>query len=335
MIVRNIKSENMNTQIRKFIVLFLASITLLACGRKPEKANPFSGQLTIFHAGSLSMPLKASADSFMKMYPNVKINLEAAGSVECARKITELGKPCDIMASADYKVIDKLLIPQFALWNIPFAGNEMAIVYHDQSRYANELTKDNWFEILQKNDVAYGRSDPNSDPCGYRTIMTLKLAEKYYLNQTLSKNILEKDNKYMRPKEVDLLALLESNTIDYIFLYKSVAIQHGLKYLELPAEINLSDIKMESLYKTVSVDVNGKTPESTITMYGEPMVYGLTIPKNAPNPKLAIEFLKYFLGQKGGQTIIKEMGQTAIVPSATFSYDSIPEPLKIFALEGN
>jgi len=325
----------MNTQFRKVFVLLLASTILFACVRKPEKVNSISGELTIFHAGSLSMPLKAAADSFMKSHPNVKINLEAAGSVECARKITELGKPCDIMASADYKVIDKLLIPQFASWNIPFAGNEMAIVYHDQSRYANELTKDNWFEILQKKDVAYGRSDPNSDPCGYRTVMTLKLAEKYYLNPTLSKSILDKDNKYMRPKEVDLLALLESNTIDYIFLYKSVAIQHGLKYLELPVEVNLSDIKMESLYKTVSIDVKGKTPESTITMTGEPMVYGLTIPKNALSPKLAVEFLKYFLSQNGGQLIMRKMGQTAIVPSATVSYDSIPEPLKAFALKGN
>jgi len=92
---------------------------------------------------------------------------------------------------------------------------------------------------------------------------------------------------------------------------------------------------MESAYKTVSIDVKGKTPESTITMYGEPMVYGLTIPKNAPNPLLAIEFVKYFLDQNGGQKIIKNMGQTPIVPTTTISYDSIPEPLKGFAIRKN
>jgi len=37
------------------------------------------------------------------------------------------------------------------------------------------------------------------------------------------------------------VALLEANAIDYMFQYKSVAIQHGLKYIELPKEINLSD----------------------------------------------------------------------------------------------
>ena len=313
---------------------YLALVALIITGCKTnntEQKIKFSGELTIFHAGSLSMPLKAAVDSFTRLHPGVIFKLEAAGSVECARKITEMNKPCDILASADYKVIDKLLIPQFASWNIPFAGNEMAIVYHEKSRYADQINRSNWFEVLGKSDVAFARSDPNADPCGYRAVMTIKLAEKYYKNQSITKTLLEKDLKYIRPKEVDLLALLESNSIDYIFLYKSVAIQHGLKYIQLPQEVNLSNVAMDSLYKTVSVDVKGKTPESIITMYGEPMVYGLTIPRNAPNPKLAIEFVKYFLEPNGGQAIMKEMGQEPIVPSPTVSYDSIPEPLKGFA----
>ena len=322
----------MNTLTSKITFILLVLISLLSFEQKVEKNYPISGELTIFHAGSLSLPMKVAVDSFTRIHPGVTFKLESAGSVECARKITELNKPCDIMASADYKVIDKLLIPQFASWNIPFAGNEMAIVYQEQSRYSKEINKDNWIDILSKDDVAYGRSDPNADPCGYRTVMTLKLAEQFYKVPNIAKAFLQKDLKYIRPKEVDLLALLESNNIDYIFLYKSVAIQHGLKYISLPKEINLSNISMEALYKTVSVDVKGKTPDSFITMTGEPMVYGLTIPKNAPNQKLALEFLKFFLDTNGGQAIMKKMGQTAIVPSATVSYDSIPEPLKRFAL---
>ena len=57
-----------------------------------------------------------------------------------------------------------------------------------------------------------------------------------------------KDKEYIRPKEVDLVALIESNAIDYMFQYKSVAIQHGLKYIELPREINLSDPSLNDLY---------------------------------------------------------------------------------------
>jgi tetratricopeptide (TPR) repeat protein len=36
-------------------------------------------------------------------------------------------------------------------------------------------------EILQKPDVVWGHSSPDLDPCGYRTLMVLQLAEKYYI----------------------------------------------------------------------------------------------------------------------------------------------------------
>lgn len=41
-----------------------------------------------------------------------------------ARMISELGKSADIMASADFTVIDKALIPAHADWNIRFATNQ-------------------------------------------------------------------------------------------------------------------------------------------------------------------------------------------------------------------
>lgn len=314
-------------------MLVAAAMVFTMCGTKNQNNDKISGKLVVFHAGSLSMPLKAAVESFTRIHPNAKIYLEAAGSVECARKITELRKPCDVFASADYRVIDKLLIPDFASWSIPFAGNEMALVFHDKSKYSDQINVNNWPEILGKNDIAYGRSDPNTDPCGYRTVMTLKLAEQYYQKRGLANEILNKDNKYMRPKEVDLIALLESDVIDYMFLYKSVAVQHGFKYLALPLEINLSSPVFENQYSKVSVDVVGKTPESTVTIIGEPMVYGLTIPKSSRNPELAIEFVKFFLSQNGGMSILKNMGQTPIVPSRTSTFDSIPLPLKVFALK--
>lgn len=316
----------------KCTIIVVASLFLFSCGAKHAKQTN-SGELIVFHAGSLSMPMKVAVDSFTKANPKVKIYLEAAGSVECARKISELGKPCDLFASADYKVIDKLLIPDFASWNIPFAGNEMALVYHDKSRYANEISLSNWIDILLKDDVAFGRSDPNSDPCGYRTVMTLKLSEIYYQNGGIAEKVLQKDNKFIRPKEVDLLALLEAGAIDYIFLYKSVAVQHNLKYISLPLEVNLSSPSYESTYRQVDVEVLGKTPNSTVKMVGEPMVYGLTIPKSSKNPELAVAFAKFFLSQNGGLAILKQMGQTPVVPSPTSTFDSIPDPLKVFALK--
>ena len=56
-------------------------------------------ELIIFHAGSLSVPMKQIATEFEKRNPDVRVLLESAGSLVCARKVTELKKPCDIIAS--------------------------------------------------------------------------------------------------------------------------------------------------------------------------------------------------------------------------------------------
>jgi molybdate/tungstate transport system substrate-binding protein len=187
--------------IRKIFSILFATLLLLAnfsCsgGNSGSKnsGDEKKRELLVFHAGSLSLPFKQIAKAFEEKNPGVSIKTEAAGSVASARKITDLHRYCDIFASADYKVIDDMLIPDYANFNIKFAGNEMAIVYTEHSKYADEINDRNWTEILLKDDVTYGRSNPDDDPCGYRTVLVSKLAEKYYNLSGFSDKLLAKDN---------------------------------------------------------------------------------------------------------------------------------------------
>ncbi|TFH36059.1 MAG: extracellular solute-binding protein [Bacteroidia bacterium] len=303
-------------------------IGLNGCGRQ----NSGKSRVIIFHAGSLSAPFKKIAGEYMKLNPGVTVQLEAAGSVECARKITELKKPCDIMASADYFIIDEMLIPEYASWNVKFASNSMVIAYTGKSRKGDIISSENWIEILLDEDIIYGRSDPDSDPCGYRTIMTLKLAEKYYERPGITQSFIVKDKNMLRPKEVDLLALLESNSIDYIFIYKSVALQHDLEWIELPREINLSDSILEEHYNSVSVEITGSKPGELIQVKGSTMVYGVTLLDNAPGRDKAIDFMKFLLGEPGLK-IMKEMGQEMNTLPATRSLAELPAELFSLCIE--
>ncbi len=317
--------------IRKTITL--VSLALVAYQGFSQAKSTLTGDLIIFHAGSLSVPMKEVAAEFKKLYPQINIQMEAAGSVASARKITDLDKPCDIMASADYAVIDKMLIPKYADWNIKFAANEMCVVYSEKSHYAGKINAKNWMDMLLKTDVAFGRSDPSSDPCGYRTEMMLQLAEKYYKKPGLYKNIAGKDQVYMRPKETDLLALIETNTVDYIFLYRSVAVQHQLKYIILPDEINLKNPAFASQYATATVEINGSKPGEKQTMTGEPMIYSFTVLRNAPNKPAAIAFARFLLEKANGQAIMARNGQPSVVPSKVVNYDKVPAQLKPFVKE--
>ncbi len=240
-------------------------------------------KVIIFHAGSLTVPLAKIEKDFEAANPGIDILREAGGSTKMARMIAELGKSADIMASADYKVIDKTLIPAMADWNIRFATNQLVLCYTDKSRYADQINADNWTEILQKKEVVWGHSDPNLDPCGYCSLMVLQLAEKYYHQPELyDRLIANRPEKNVRPKAVELVSMLKSGSMDYAWEYLSVAIQHELKNLTLDDHINLGNYQFDAFYKQARVNVTGKKPGEWITRTGQSVTYGTPWSKTPP-----------------------------------------------------
>jgi molybdate/tungstate transport system substrate-binding protein len=295
------------------VIFLIFSVLVIFSSNSKSQSAMKQKELIIFHAGSLAVPMKQLAQEYEKRNPSTKILLESSGSLVCARKVTELKKPCDIIASSDYFVINEMLIPSYASWSIRFASNEIVVAYQEKSKYSSEINADNWMKILQKKDVIYSRSDPDSDPCGYRTVLAFKLADKYYKKSGLADKLLAKNREYIRPKEVDLVALLESNAIDYMIQYKSVAIQHGFKYIQLPKEINLSDPSKSSIYAGVSTEIAGNKPGTKMKVSGEYINYSLTILNNAPQKEEAVNFVDFLLSPDG-LAIFRKNGQEPLVP---------------------
>ncbi len=314
------------------LLIPLLSLLLLmggcASNRNPEE-NP---ALHVIHAGSLSLPVKKIVEAYQQQHSGIEILTEAWGSKAGARRIMEINTPADVFLSADYQVISQMLIPDHASWYLPFATNEMAIVYSDDSRYAAEITRQNWHQILLREDVSIGRSNPDHDPCGVRAVLTCKLAAIFYEQDALDSQLLAKDPGNIRPKETDLIALLENGHLDYIFLYRSVAQQHNLPYLQLPAELNLGDPSLQQWYAQVQATTLGAHPGDTIVETGQPMVYGATIPHKSKQPELAASFIAFLLSEQG-IAIMESMGQPAVPLRANPFYRQLPDPLKPFALE--
>jgi len=307
-------------------------LLILGAGCSPTASTPagtgLEGEITLFHAGSLSVPVHRLTSAFHEEHPGVHFRTEAAGSRTTARKVSELGRQADVVMSADYSVIDSLLIPEYASWNVRFARNTMVIAYTEQSRYASEIDSRNWFRILQKEDVEFGHSDPDADPNGYRTLMVWQLAEIYYQESGLYR-ALDKASppENIRPKETDLIALLQSGDLDYAFNYRSVAMQHDLKYVNLPDAINLGQAEYADTYHQAKVTLSGSEPGQSITRRGNPIVYGVTIPENARNPELAVEFLSFLLGPQG-RSILAEAGQIPMDPPLSPHGNLLPSPLQ-------
>ncbi len=283
--------------------------------------------LTQYGAGTLSAPFKAINTAFQQANSNLTLQAQFGGSVNMAKKITELHQPADILAVADYNVIPQQLYSHngstaYANWYAGFVANAITFVYTDKSKGASQINSDNWYKILAEPGVQIGRSNPDTDPSGYQTLQMLQLAESYYHQPGLAQAILKNaPTTNMRDTETELIAALESGQIDYLAIYRSDALQHHFKYLQLPPQIDLSDASLAADYAKVSVQTkNGN-------LQAKPIIYAVTVPSNAPHPQQAEQWVQ-FLFSSQGQAVMKQYGFVVINPPIASGMDQVPSSLQ-------
>ena len=291
-------------------VLGIVAALLIAAGctgsgERTDTTRGVSRQrvLVVYNAGSLARPLRAALDSFA-VRRGIEVQQENAGSLETARKLTELHKIPDVIALADYEVFPRLLMPSHTSWYAQFARNRMVLAYTPRSRYASEIDGTNWWRILLRPEVEVGRANPHLDPNGYRSLLVLQLAERQYRQPGLAKRLLERaPERNVRPKEADLVALLQAGELDYAWSYESLAQAASLSYVRLPSEIDLGSPADSARYAVASVRVAGSSERDSLEFRGQPIVYGLSIPVGAPHPEIATEFVAFLLSEEGKRVL--------------------------------
>lgn len=292
--------------------------------------------LVVFAAGSLIAPFDALEAAFEAQVPGIDVRAEYHGSIQVIRHATELHEPIDVVVTADASLIPLLMTgavdPEtgqpYAGWYLRFASNRLTLAYQRDSKYAAELTADNWPAVLARPDVKVGIADPRFDAAGYRAFMAVALAQERDRDYTYF-NSLFKDqftqpvtlflddaldtvtvpevletrsgaHVVLRGASIQLVALLESGDLDYAFEYESVIRQHGLAMLRLPDEENLGSAKHEADYGRVQVNLDFQRFATVKPKFrGERISYGITIPASASHPAEAAQFIAYLLGPEG------------------------------------
>lgn len=278
-----------------FAALLAAALLILPGRAAAHDADPTP--LIIFHADSLTGYMATLAHQFEAAHPGVAVQTQSSGSLDAIRKITDLGLPCDILITADWRLLKKPR-PRIEPWAAIFAGNSMGLLYTAGSARAAKIDARNWYEVITRPGVRYGHSNPERDPAGYWTLVLWQLAERYYQAPGLAARLAaDCPPSNIRPHNVDLIALLQSGDLDYYFGYASDARLGGLRFLALPPEINLGDIRRRADYAKAAVEVGAGAARHTIR--GAPIAYGATLAAQAPHRALALEFLELMLGPAG------------------------------------
>ena len=295
-----------------FLLALIAACLTLGCDRGDRTAGTAAragaarvtasldttATLTVLHAGSLARPLRAALDSFTARR-GVRVATVSAGSLEAARRITELHDVPDVIALADEEVFPSLLMPHDVSGYFIFARNRLVIAVAP-TRAGVKIDSTNWYHILAAPDVEVGRSDPNLDPAGYRALLMLQLAERAYQLPSIGHDVLARSPmRNVRPKSADLIALLETGALDYAFVYQSSARSAKLRWIALPSSIDLGDDTMASDYARVSVRVTGRSRGDSISVRGAPIRYALAVPIAAPHRDGASSLAMFLLSPVG------------------------------------
>ncbi|MDI6710041.1 MAG: extracellular solute-binding protein [Bacillota bacterium] len=263
--------------------------------------------LSVLHAGALRGPLKECAKFFEQAHPGTVVTLRAAGSREGARRLRE-GEHADVVALADPAVFAELLEPDIVDRYFVFATDRIVIAFDDYSRKQDEISVQNWPDVLLTEGVTYARSDENLDPCGYRTLMVWQLAEEFYGRPGLYERLRRGcPAARITPKSIDLVELVAQGRVDYAFVYSSVAAQFGLRHLVLPREIDLSSPAFAERYAQAAVRVEGRHAGETVTVRGAPIEFAIGIHRRSADPDLAQAFLDLVYGRIG-QEILENCG---------------------------
>jgi molybdate/tungstate transport system substrate-binding protein len=249
--------------------------------------------LIIYIAASLNKPIQPVLDTFAAR-TGIVVRRESGASLEHVRKITELNRIPDVLLLADADVIPRFLVPKYASWYAEFARNRMVVAYTPRSKHARQINAENWMTVLQLADVEVGRTDPNLAPAGYRTLLMLQLAERYYKRDGLAAALIARaPERNMRANAAELAALLASGELDYIYDYQSVAEANGFQFISLPPAVDLGDPKHAAEYSRATVIVRGSSPSTQSEFKGQPILYGMTVPRAAPHSMAAKRFLDY------------------------------------------
>ncbi len=320
--------------------------------------------LVVFAAGSLIQPFTDLEAAFEAENPDIDVRNEFHGSIQVTRHVTDIHEKIDVVATADYNLIPMLMgsttDPEtgqpYSDWYIRFATNRLGLAYTEKSRYADEITAENWVDILLRPDVRLGIADPRFDAAGYRSLMVFKLGETVYQKPALlfdmfygafKSPIKTVQNEgqavihvpevletkpgtriVMRGGSIQLNALLEAGEVDYAFEYESVIRQLGFKMISLPESLNLGSPDQEDFYHNVKVLLDFKRFASVKPEFqGEQIGYGITIPTNAPHPEEAARFIQFLLGSKGAE-IMKTDFHPLLTPLEVYDADGLPEELR-------
>jgi molybdate/tungstate transport system substrate-binding protein len=290
-----------------------------------------SGVVSVIYAASLTSAFERRLGPGFEGATGFSFQGEGKGSIAIANLIRDKVRRPDVFVSADpvaNQALQGAANGDYVSWWIPFVRTELVVGWSPKSSFASDFEaarngKRTWESVLEQPGLKLGRTDPELDPKGYRTLFLLQLDEQRIGQAGLSQKILgASGNPAQIFPEEQLVARLQSGQLDAGFFYTVEAVEAELPYLHLPAEVNQGDPGQAARYATATY-----TNKKGQTFKGSPVLYTVTIPSTVRNARGAAAFIQYLLS-RSGQSQLTQAGLPSVPAQVEGDPGALPAALK-------
>jgi molybdate/tungstate transport system substrate-binding protein len=262
---------------------------------------------------------------------------KGAGSFALATQIAQGSPVSDFISVSKSALESAYLGSQSPGWGVAFASDQMSIGYSTgsgqpagfqtiladyQAAAASNASADwkSFFSDLTSGSVKVGISNPNTDPAGYRAWIVLEAAGGFYAgNQSYYVDrLIQSKANLTGASAAALVAPLQAGQIQFLFMYKSAAISHGLTPMALPRHVNLGDPALGSYYSQFTYALTAGVQR------GGAILLFITVPKNSTETANALKFVVYVV-QNSPQ--MSSFGLVPLAPPQLYNSTDVPAPI--------
>ena len=296
----------------KKVVVVIAAVVVILVGVGLHYAltmNKSTNQkLAVFSADAYLQESNTFLNSFKNSTGSSFLPVKSGGSYDMAGEIAQGETATNFISVALSSYNQSYLGSHYSGWAVAFAIDHLALTYyngtgessleksivHDldvgYSTNNTTLLRDGYYN-LTSGKVKVGISDPLSDPAGYRGWLSLEVSGKLLENNTsyYSSRLTENGGNVTASSAADLVAPLETGTIQFLFIYRSAAIAKGMSYLKLSNQTNFGDPELTDFYSNFTLSYGGTT------FTGGPVYLFISVPAGEPYYNLSMNFTMYVI----------------------------------------
>ncbi len=296
-------------------VLILAAVWVPAANRRADGQSPI---LRVCYAGSMGAVMDRQIFPAFEKLNHTTVRGTGRGAIGLARQLAAGEIESDVFIPVTRAPLKLLRPGQISGKPVPIARTCMVLAYCPRGPAAKLFQAagnpgEPWYQVLLQHHLRFGRTDPRTDPQGRSTVLSLKLAERYYRQAGLARRIMGPlENPAQIFTESSLMFRLQAGQVDACITYQSQAAANHLPFIRLPEQVNLGYPAMDAKWYRRARFNMAAAHHKIIVCRAQPLVFYAAVLRRAENKRLAESFVR-FLRSKTCQGMFRSAGYIPIL----------------------